>query len=58
MGSPIETLKSAQDLLPGSLTQPAPFRRIAVCVDGSSNPPRIARPARHLTPRGERSRLK
>jgi nucleotide-binding universal stress UspA family protein len=35
MGSPIETLEPAQDLQPGSATQSAPFRRIAVCVDGS-----------------------
>jgi nucleotide-binding universal stress UspA family protein len=35
MGSPIETLEPAQDLHPGSATQSAPFRRIAVCVDGS-----------------------
>ena len=35
MGSPIETLEPAQDLQPGSPTQSAPFRRIAVCVDGS-----------------------
>ena len=32
---PSETLEPAQDLQPGSPTQSAPFRRIAVCVDGS-----------------------
>ena len=35
MGSPFETLESAQDLQSGSSTQSAPFRRLAVCVDGS-----------------------
>src|SRR5450759_448538 len=35
MRSPIETLEPAQDLQPESPTQFAPFRRIAVCVDGS-----------------------
>ena len=35
MGSPIETIEPAQDLHPGSATRSAPFRRIAVCVDGS-----------------------
>jgi len=35
MGLPIETLERTLDLQPGSPTRSAPFRRIAVCVDGS-----------------------
>ena len=35
MGSLIETLEPAHDSQPGSPTQSVPFKRIAVCVDGS-----------------------
>ncbi len=45
MASPIEKLEPAQDLQPGSPTQSAPFRRIAVCVDGSEMGETIVRHA-------------
>ncbi len=41
MGSPVDTLEPAPDLQRGGLTQAAPFRRIAACVDGSEMGERV-----------------